>query len=300
MKEVAEDYITQFLPPKIVQGLHLQTLTLDNTTYTTSDLSEYFADVVWHCVYGKKKEPLKTVFLFEHKSFVPQYPHVQILRYMLEIWEMAIKNKESLPLVIPIVVYHSKSKKRWVKKPFEKYFKDVDENLRGFIPTFDYQLTDLNTMDEETAMNLKVGLLLHTFMTLKYGSDKSYILSNLEKLIVRIAGDAKNERILNFLRAQLVYIIKNTEFSRMDVKLIFDKISKSANMTTYDLLYQEAVESGIEKGIEKGIEIQSHKKNVDFTTSLIISTDFDNEKIATLVGVEITFVAQIRADLKAS
>ncbi len=93
-------------------------------------------------------------------------------------------------------------------------------------------------------------------------------------------------------------LIKNTELSRVKAKFIIDEISKSTNMSTYDVLFQDAVqqgiEKGIEKGVEKGIEIQEHRKNLDFVNSLIISTDFDDEKIATLVCVDVAFVEEQR------
>lgn len=295
-REVVEDYITQFLPQKLVNNLDIKQLTLDNTTYATAELSEYFADVVWHCSYGVHKKPIKTVFLFEHKSFVPKYPHIQILRYMLEIWEIAIKNKEELPLVIPIIVYHNQKNKKWLKKPFFSYFKDIDKELHSFIPNFDYQLTDLTTLDDDTITNLNMGLLINTFLTLRHGSDEAYILSNLETLFVKVKKQSKDSSLLNFLYAQLVYIIKNTELSRTKAKFIIEELSKSTNMSTYDVLFQDA----IEQGVEKGIEIQNYKKNVDFVNSLIASTDFDDEKIAFLVGVDINFVEEQRKLSKSS
>ena len=57
-------------------------------------------------------------------------------------------------------------------------------------------------------------------------------------------------------------------------------------MSTYDLL------------IEKGAFDKELQKNRDFVTSLIISTDFNDAKIATLVGVTIDYVKDLRLELK--
>lgn len=47
---------------------------------------------------------------------------------------------------------------------------------------------------------------------------------------------------------------------------------------------------GIEKGIEKGIEVQK----LSFVQALINHTDFDDSKIASLTGVDVSIVQQIR------
>ena len=65
-------------------------------------------------------------------------------------------------------------------------------------------------------------------------------------------------------------------------------------MTGYDLILKK----GEEKGIEKGIEIGASKEKQHFTISLLISTDFNDEKIAMLVGVEIAFVEILRTALR--
>ncbi len=82
-------------------------------------------------------------------KILPIYPHLQLLRYMLEIWEYCEKNKLPLIAVIPIIVYHNKHQRKWIKKPFESSFKHIDEDLKPFIPTFDYQLTDLTQYSQE-------------------------------------------------------------------------------------------------------------------------------------------------------
>ena len=56
-------------------------------------------------------------------------------------------------------------------------------------------------------------------------------------------------------------------------------------MSTYDSI------------IEKGASLKEEEKNKNFASSLIISTDFDDEKIAMLVGVTAEYVKDLRATL---
>ncbi len=49
---------------------------------------------------------------------------------------------------------------------------------------------------------------------------------------------------------------------------------------------------------KRGKETERLVKGMEFTQSLIENTDFLDDKIASLVGVEMAFVKKIRADLK--
>ncbi|MEZ4828082.1 MAG: Rpn family recombination-promoting nuclease/putative transposase [Bacteroidia bacterium] len=42
------------------------------------------------------------------KSYPVDFPHLQILRYMLEIWDRQVREQQPLSLIIPILVYHGK------------------------------------------------------------------------------------------------------------------------------------------------------------------------------------------------
>ena len=65
---------------------------------------------------------------------------------------------------------------------------------------------------------------------------------------------------------------------------------------------EKGLEQGLEKGLEQGIEIgaseNEQKKNLEFATALIISTDFDDAKIALLVGVTEEYVIDLRNELE--
>lgn len=60
-----------------------------------------------------------------------------------------------------------------------------------------------------------------------------------------------------------------------------------------DPFYKRGQAKGIEKGIEKGAEAKSY----EFVKNLILDTDFDDTKIASLAVVPESFVNKVRADL---
>ena len=61
---------------------------------------------------------------------------------------------------------------------------------------------------------------------------------------------------------------------------------------------EEGREKGREKGREEGMEMKERQKNSDFTKSLLLQTDFSDEKIANLAGVEVEFVKEMREKSK--
>ena len=175
-REQAIEFLAKTTPTEIVKNLHLDTLQLDTTDYVDSELQEYFADVVYNCDYtfnGKETKNVKITFLFEHKSYKESIPHLQLNRYLLNIWDMQVnqaniakikfKNFRLQP-IIPIIFYHGTTK--WNKQPFENYFSGMDDFLLNFLPKFDYHLIDM--VDYPNARitqlfqkrQLQVGLLL--------------------------------------------------------------------------------------------------------------------------------------------
>jgi predicted transposase/invertase (TIGR01784 family) len=288
--DIVTDYIHQFLDKKIVENIDFETLTLSNNSYINEGLQSYFADIVWECHYGKSKQPIKVTLLFEHKSYIPKYPHLQLLRYMLEIWNECEHNKKPLIPIIPIIVYHNKNDKHWKYKPFSAYFKGIDESLLTFVPNFEYQLTDLTTMSDEQIISMNAGLLINALLTLQFGAKSQYVLENFKMLLVNIKNQATDEHLKSFFLAQLVYVLKNNELSDEKVNIIIENFKNTVEMNAYDTL--------IRKGIEQGISQKAAEDQRDFTISLLKNTDFDDAKIALIVGCSDKFVADQRKSLE--
>ncbi len=55
---------------------------------------------------------------------------------------------------------------------------------------------------------------------------------------------------------------------------------------------------GMEKGIEQEMSIKEKEDKTNFTKSLLLQTDFSDEKIALIVGVDIEFVKEMRTSLQ--
>ena len=89
IKENVVDFLSGTFPREILKKLDLSTLAQDNNSYIDEELKEHFSDIVYTC-FCKGKE-LRIALLFEHKSYVAPYPHIQLLRY-LQITMLLMRN----------------------------------------------------------------------------------------------------------------------------------------------------------------------------------------------------------------
>lgn len=106
-KNVAESFIKEFLPVDITKDLDFSTLTPDKDTFVDQKLSRCYADVLYHIQFRDK--PAYLYLLFEHKSWEPNFPGVQLLKNMARIWETHLehhKGTKKLPPIIPMLIYH--------------------------------------------------------------------------------------------------------------------------------------------------------------------------------------------------
>lgn len=258
MVTIVREYILRFLPESIVTKLDLEQLTLDNTSYFTPELEPYYSDLVWQCRLGKKQ--IKIAFLFEHKSKPERYPHLQLLRYLLEKWERDVLDKVSLTPIIPIIIYHGKAK--WKAREFKDYFKGIDPDIWDYIPAFRYELTDLSGYTPEDILKTKAGLLINTFLALQFGNNINFIRNNFS-LFFHDENSALNEDSnRNFIQLIIVYLFKNSAFSPEDAKKLLTNISEPVKknvMNTYEKLLAEGEAKGKEKGLAEGFELKEYE-----------------------------------------
>jgi predicted transposase/invertase (TIGR01784 family) len=270
---VVRDYFTTLFPKHLSAKLDLNTLEMDTTTYITTELSEFYSDIVWRCQLVGKKTVVHICFIFEHKSYVPDYPHIQIGDYKQGAYNKQLAAKQPLSVVVPIILYHGKRK--WVVKPFSSYFGDVDEEFQRFIDPCDYYLTDLQDYPDEMIEAFTNIFLMKGFLAMKHHTDKAYIKSHFVKLV--FVGFSKNnsKETIDFVRSLSVYLSNiSGGITRIEifnqVEQLDNNLTKEAMYNFIDELKEEGIEIGIEKGIVQGIEIgkkiaiyETHQRGFD-------------------------------------
>lgn len=249
--DILTDFLRVYLPDSVLQGLNLDSLVREADSHTDDQLTEHFADLVFSAQFGE--QAIKVVLLLEHKSYTEEHPHFQLNRYLLNLWESQLKQKQPLTPILPIVVYHGK--RRWKKRSMAAYFGKIPKSLTSFLPAFDYILVDLSAISQRlpefsTDYARVTGLLLqHSRQQRQFIN----VLENLGDVLQRMANDAIGER---FMETAFLYAYWATDLTRVDVIAIFRKISNRTGeiaMSTAERLINEGLEKGREQGLEKGV-----------------------------------------------
>lgn len=200
-----EAFLRGVLPAELLEKLDLTTLEREPDSFVDDQLREHLADIVYQCQF-EEEDGLELAFLFEHKSYPPKYPHFQLLRYMLNLWESRLKQDQPVQVVLPILVYHGKE--AWQVKSMESYFGSgkIPHVLKPYFPNFDFQLVDLRSSAEETIRgqfhlpSLKLALLL-----MKYVFDPN-LEDKLPLLILELFELLKEEEEAGNIKAIFVYL----------------------------------------------------------------------------------------------
>ena len=236
--------------------LDLDTLKLDKNSYLTEELKESFADVVYNCIYlGDSDVELKIALLFEHKSRVESFPHIQLLKYILGIWSHNIKHKQPLQVVIPLIFYHGIQK--WELLEFREYFKGADSSLHRFIPEFSYLLTDLANYDEEAIRDRlfqressKAVMLLF-----KYIFNEDYLTKNLSAILESGVPFLTSRDGAGFLKSIILYLLNSAEISSEAIIDTIKKISQQGGDFAMTAAVQLRKEGKIEGKVEDAINM---------------------------------------------
>ncbi len=223
--------------PEVAKLLDLNTLQLDTTSYIDKKLNVGFSDLVYNCRYNQNID-IKICLLFEHKSYVVNNPYIQLLGYMLNIWEQNIKQGKKLMPVIPILFYQGKDE--WNYQSFENYFGELDSDLKQYLPIFKYeQINTTNWSDEQinqmfSMVSLKIGVLVmkHIF------DDPNYLINELTKLFGGLSQLIETESGKAFFETTIIYLISATKIEEEQVKEKIAEISQKA---------VEVVETGLMK-----------------------------------------------------
>jgi predicted transposase/invertase (TIGR01784 family) len=132
-------------------------LTITKDSFIDEALAEHYSDLLYR-VQLKTAKAAYIYLLFEHKGAPAPRVALDLLRYMVRIWDFLGKqgNKRSLPAILPLVIYHGKA--RWrIARSFSGLI-EVPEVFKPYLPEFTYLLTDLSHLSDE---EIKGEVILH-------------------------------------------------------------------------------------------------------------------------------------------
>lgn len=257
-KIVAKQFLQAVLDKQLLILLNLESLALEDTSYTHKELSEQFSDVVYTC--KLKDEPTKEVFislLFEHKSYYDPWTSLQLLKYMTQVWERdrSQANKKELTPIIPILVYHGN--RSWKHRSISDSLSFSDEVLDKYVPDFEYVFSHLDAWPEESLKAIQNNVIYNILLALRDGRNKDQLFRNVGPILNIIDKQLNQQQQDSIFRSTVVYLFSVTkESNRMDLKEVIsnqDTIHKEKFVSAYDGLKIEVHTETIRNGIKIGL-----------------------------------------------
>ena len=231
-KETVKGLIEELFPVELRNNINLESLELTNNSFIDEALNEHFADLVYACQY-KGKQQIQISFLFEHKSYQDTYPHFQLIRYLVNAWEQNKKDKKSLTMTIPIIIYHGK--KAWKYESLSQYFKGLDSELTRFLPDFDYLLIDISKFSDDNIFNFKNRFLALSMILLKNSRLKNY-LTTITESFIELMRDIENQGDMNYIKSVFIYTISTYEgLTKQEIIAIFRQVSSKTEQMTMSI-----------------------------------------------------------------
>jgi len=200
--EIARDLALLTVPLPIQKQIDWKTLEIVNKIWVDENLKEHRSDAIYR---AKLLEDDQWVYLlFEHKSTLDKRVQIQLLRYIVEIWEQHEKQKwpgKLLPLVIPIVVCHCN--RICIFNNSVKEMVAIIKGIEDVVPDFSFFKLDLWLFEPD---KIKDGKLKIFLMALKY-SRSPEVLSALRQIIRKVeeVKEVKKEDY-NYLDVVLLYL----------------------------------------------------------------------------------------------
>jgi predicted transposase/invertase (TIGR01784 family) len=247
--EVARDFFAHHLPTAVVETIDLSTLTLQPGSFIDQELQEHFADLLYEVQLSANSDETAYLYLLlEHKSYFDPYTPLQLLRYLLRIWERDAQAQESLRPIVPIVVYHGQETWR-VAPNFGSLFSGA-ESLRPYWPTFQYELLDLVRLPDKLIVgsaNVQIALRL-----LKYISDRR-LVQHLPEILLLFRQLAHAESALEYLETVLYYISNAARYlAEPELVVIVQGVLREEGSEAMGTIAEVWMQRGLERGLAQG------------------------------------------------
>lgn len=251
--EAAEGFVRHYLPAEVTALLEPGSLTICKDSFVDEALAEHYSDLLYR-VNLKTGDEAYLYVLFEHKSALEPRVALDLLRYLVRIWDFLTKqeSKAPLPIVLPLVVYHGKV--RWrIPQTFGHLF-DAPEAMRPYLPEFTHLLTDLSRFSDDDikgAVTLRVGLLILKYI---FRKELQARLPEVLGLLRELRGQKSG---LEFIETVLRYLGCAAEMPKEDLKrAVIQALPEGEQFmaTPAEQWRQEGVQQGLQQGLQQGFQ----------------------------------------------
>ena len=209
-KASAEKLIRSHFPPALVAHLKPETLEPADTSFIDANLKRRFADHLFRVELtdetfrelGAVSRNVHLLVLVDHKSTPDKYTVIQLLGYILRIWERSIENNLPVIPIIPWIIYNGV--RPWTAATSLEGLIPVPESWKRYVPGFELPILDVSRMSDAAMAGESV--LQITLTLLKYGRDRE-LLSILRRVFGSVAHQFEGDRASTLFDTMRKYIM---------------------------------------------------------------------------------------------
>ncbi len=256
IRHIARSFLDKNLPPRMKALVDLDTLVICKDSFIEADMKEYYSDILYKAKLGKENGFL--YLLFEHKSRPDKHIFLQLLQYMLSIWNLYKKQSNDpkslarprlfrLPVVLPLVIYHGEQ--AWnIPARFSECFQGVTDDLRVYIPDFSYLLYDLSTYtDDEIKGDVMTRVPL---LILKHAYDND-LFEKLPEITALLKELSLQDTGLQYFQTLFKYVLGLGGLHSVGLKKVHTVLSDSLSQEHGDIV-MDLVEQIRQEGWQAG------------------------------------------------
>ena len=270
--EHARGVLRSVVPAALAEALDWPTLALRPGSFVDLALKEQHTDLLYSAAWRDGGDVL-VYFLFEHQSAPPKAGLMayRLLRYQVRIWEdwhAEHPNAKTLPMIIPIVLYHGMTP--WSEPRLFGDLLDVPAGVRPavapYLIQFAYLLNDLSEISDDelrnrAMMSALAKLVAICFKHARTRTDFAKILArwmDVAREVVRAPNGLKS------LAQVLCYILEvNEHVEREALEALLEREigpeAKEATVTIGQQLREEGRQEGFQQGRQEGLQ-QGHQR----------------------------------------
>lgn len=270
--KIAKDFLINYLPKDILELVDINKLDHEKGSFIEDELKGLYSDVLFRTnVNGTEGY---VYFLIEHKSYKEKRVALQLLKYIIKIWELKVgdDNNKKFPVVIPMVFYHNK--REWnidlsLSELIDGY-ETLPTKLLKYIPNFEYLIYDFSPKSDKIKGSIKLQSILKLMRFIH--------IKDLDKFfaeIINVIRDLEQEENIRQILETIIYYVMSArnDVNKENMTDAFEKsLIKGGDvvMTMADKLRQEGRQEGKIETAKELIKIGLDVKQIAQATKLSI------------------------------
>ena len=245
----AREFLEEYLPESFKTRIDLSTVKIEKESFVEKNLKKQLSDIVLS-VKTKNNQKAFVYTLIEAQISPDYWIAFRLFKYILLLCERHIKDKDKLPLICPLVLYHGSKKYDAPLNLWELF--DHPKEAKNLLGN-NYQFVDLHAMsDDEINYDKHLSIILYMMKHI-HRRDKLKLIENIFKncnkaILIDAGMDYVYTKLMVWYNDCKIPLEKKREFEQ----LIIDHLPKEKGVDIMRTIADSYIEEGINKGITIG------------------------------------------------